>query len=131
MAQPSRGTAVRRGVAGRCPRCGGRGILRGVWDLRTSCPTCHLDFEREEGYWVGAMIVIFAIVEVVFGALLVVGIATTWPDVPWTALLVAGVVLNGVVPFVGYGWAKAIWLGVDRGFSDVDAPDGGATDGGA
>lgn len=89
-------------------------------DLQPSCPTCGLAFEREEGYWVGAMIVIFALVEVVFGLVLVLGIVLTWPDVPWTALLVAGLVLNGVVPFVGYGWAKAIWLGLDHGFSDVD-----------
>lgn len=90
-------------------------------DLQPSCPTCGLDFEREEGYWVGAMIVIFAIVEVVFGLVLVGGILLTWPDVPWTVLLVTGLVLNGVVPFAGYGWAKAIWLGLDRGLSDVDA----------
>ena len=100
--------------------------MRGVADLRDACPSCGLDFEREEGYWVGAMIVIFAVVEVVFGAVLVGGILLTWPDVPWTVLLVAGLVLNGVVPFVGYGWAKAIWLGLDRGFSDVDTPTDGA-----
>ena len=108
----SRGVAVRRGVAGRCPNCGGRGIFGGFADLKDACPTCGLTFEREEGYWVGAMIVIFAIVELTFGAVLVGGILLTWPDVPWTALLVTGLVLNGVVPFVGYGWAKAIWLGI-------------------
>jgi uncharacterized protein (DUF983 family) len=116
----SRGQAVRRGLAGRCPRCGGRGIFKGVMDLTESCPTCGLAFEREEGYWVGAMIVIFALVEVVFGAVFVGGMLLTWPDVPWTGLLITGLVLNGVVPFVGYGWAKAIWLGFDRGLSDVD-----------
>lgn len=115
----SRGQAVRRGLAGRCPRCGSRGIFGGFADLQDACPTCGLTFEREEGYWVGAMIVIFALVEVVFGLMLVGGILLTWPDVPWTTLLIAGLVLNGVVPFVGYGWAKAIWLGLDRGFSDV------------
>lgn len=120
-ATPTRGRAVRRGLAGRCPRCGARGIFTGMADLKRACPTCGLVFEREEGYWVGAMIVIFALVEIVFAAVLVLGIALTWPDVPWTALLVAGLVFNGVVPFVGYGWAKATWLGLDRGYSDVDA----------
>ena len=120
----SRGQAVRRGMAGRCPACGARGIFTGsvlMPDLKDACPSCGLTFAREEGYWVGAMIVIFALVEIVFGATLLFGILLTWPDVPWTALLITGLVLNGVVPFLGYGWAKAIWLGLDRGFSDVDA----------
>jgi uncharacterized protein (DUF983 family) len=98
-------------------------VFRSLTELQDRCPTCAFGFVREEGYWLGAMAVIFAIVEVVFGALLVVTIASTWPDVPWTPLLIAGLVLNGVVPFVGYGWAKTIWMGVHYAFSPATATE--------
>jgi hypothetical protein len=101
-------------------------VFASLNDLKDACPTCGWNFVREEGYWVGAMIVIFALVEVVFGLVLVGGIALTWPDVPWTALLVVGLGLNGVVPFVGYGWSKTIFLGLDLGFNPpTDAEAGG------
>jgi len=35
--------------------------------------------------------------------------------VPWTPLLIGGLVLNGIVPFLLYGWSKTIWVGVGRG----------------
>lgn len=98
-------------------------MFRSLTELHERCPTCGFGFVREEGYWLGAMVVIIAIVEVVFGALLVGAIASTWPDVPWTPLLIAGLVLNGVVPFVGYGWAKTIWMGIHYAFSPATATE--------
>jgi hypothetical protein len=71
---------------------------------------------REEGYWVGAMVVIFAVVIVVFASWFIGGLLLTWPDVPWTALLVGGLVLNVLVPFLLYGWSKAVWVGLDLTF---------------
>jgi len=115
--------AVRRGLAGRCPRCGGRGVFRSLTELRERCPTCGFGFVREEGYWLGAMAVAFAMVEIVFAALLIAVIGSTWPDVPWTPLLIAGLVLNGVVPFLAYGWAKTIWLGIHYAFSPATATE--------
>lgn len=109
--------AVGRGLAGRCPRCGGGGVIRSLTELHDRCPTCGFGFVREDGYWLGAMAVIFAIVEGVFAIFLVGTIAATWPDVPWTPLLIGGLVLNGVVPFVGYAWAKTIWMGLHYAFS--------------
>ena len=106
-----------RGLAGACPACGGRGIFAGLNDLVDACPTCRFSFVREEGYWVGAMIVIMALVLVVFGLWTVGGILVTWPDVPWTPLLVGGILLNLIVPLVFYGWSKTIWVGLDLAFN--------------
>jgi uncharacterized protein (DUF983 family) len=114
---PTRATAIGRGFKGHCPRCGGGDVFASISDLRDECPTCGWNFVREEGYWVGAMIVLFAMVEIVFGIVFVGGMLVTWPDVPWTALLIVGLVLNGVVPFLAYGWAKTVFLGLDLGFN--------------
>ena len=112
-----------RGVLGSCPNCGARGVFKGIADLRPACPDCHLSFVREEGYWVGAMIVIMALVLIFFGTFFVGGMLLTWPDVPWTGLLIGGIVLNGLVPFVLYGWSKTIWLGLDLAFNPASADE--------
>lgn len=116
-AAPSRGAPLVWGLRGRCPACGGRGVFAGLHELKETCPTCGFSFVREEGYWLGAMIVIMGLVLGLFGTWFVGGMLLTWPDVPWTALLVGGIVLNGLVPVVLYGWSKTIWVGVDLAFN--------------
>ncbi|HSR16320.1 MAG TPA: hypothetical protein VLL51_11235, partial [Gemmatimonadales bacterium] len=40
----------------RCPRCGSRGMV-GRWGrFREDCPGCGHHYEREEGYWLGAVL---------------------------------------------------------------------------
>ena len=112
-----------RGFAGACPHCGGRGIFAGIAELEDACPNCGFSFVREEGYWVGAMTVIFALILVVFGSWFVGGMLLTWPDVPWTGLLIGGLVINGALPFLGYGWSKAIWVGLDLTFTPARADE--------
>jgi uncharacterized protein (DUF983 family) len=104
-------------------------VFKGIADLQDACPTCRFSFVREEGYWVGAMTVIMAIIILSFGAWFVGGMLITWPDVPWTALLIGGLIINGIVPIVLYGWSKTIWVGLDLAFNparaeefDEDAP---------
>jgi len=97
----------------RCPWCGGGNIFQSWFELAPHCPTCGYRFEREEGYTVGAMIVIMGLIEIAFGVLLVLGIALTYPDVPWTGLLVVGLTLMIVVPLVGYPLAKLLWIAID------------------
>ncbi|MEX2324261.1 MAG: hypothetical protein WD576_00795 [Nitriliruptoraceae bacterium] len=66
-----------------------------------------------------------AIILVTFGAFFVGGMLLTWPDVPWTGLLIGGVIINGVVPFVLYGWSKTVWMGLDFAFSPARAEEFG------
>lgn len=98
---------------GACGWCGGRGLFASVTQLRPRCPTCGLSFVREEGYWLGAMVVTIAAVVAVFGTFFVGGMLLFWPDVPWNVLLVGGLVINGLIPVLGYGWAKTTWVGID------------------
>lgn len=122
---PSRATVIGRGLRGACPHCGGRGVFRSITELEDRCPTCGLSFLREDGYWVGAMTVIMALVLLVFGFFFVGGLLLTWPEVPWNTLLIGGILLNAVVPFALYGWAKTIWMGLDFAFNPAHAQDFG------
>lgn len=51
------------------------------------CPRCAYPFDREEGYWVGALITNTGATQVAFFAWFLGGLALTWPDVPWNVLL--------------------------------------------
>jgi uncharacterized protein (DUF983 family) len=107
------GRVLWRGVRRRCPVCGSKGIFAGYFKLADCCPGCGYSFEREEGYWVGAMIVNFAAAELAFAAVLGAGIALTWPEVPWTLLMVVGVTTMVAVPIVFYPYSKSLWVAGD------------------
>jgi len=108
-----RSAALARAFRRRCPWCGGRDVFTSWFELRPACPSCAYRFAREEGYWVGAMVVIMGLIEVVFGLLMVAVIGLTYPDVPWTPLLAVGLVLMVVVPILGYPLAKLLWIAID------------------
>lgn len=104
------GRALRR----RCPLCGERAIFARWGELVPRCPGCGYSFEREEGYWVGAMIVNLGAAQGLFFAVFLGGIALTWPDVPWTGLLVACLVTVGAFPVWFYPRSKTLWVWLDR-----------------
>lgn len=113
---------IGRGALRRCARCGEGGLFRRWFTMATECPRCKLTFEREQGYWLGAMTLNFAITEAAFLVVLVATMVATWPDVPWGRLLVGVLVTNLVVPLVFYPFSKTIWVGLERGVrSRLDA----------
>jgi uncharacterized protein (DUF983 family) len=97
----------------RCARCGSGGLFHRWFTMVEWCPRCGLRFEREEGHWVGAMIVNFTVTMLAFVTVLAAGLLLTWPDVPWTGLTVVAVVIVVAVPIVLYPWSKTIWVAID------------------
>ena len=47
--------ALRRAMGLRCPRCGRSPLFTGLVRMVPRCPVCGLDFERETGYFIGAI----------------------------------------------------------------------------
>lgn len=43
------------GIRLKCPRCGGGPVFFGFFKMHPECPRCHLRFEREQGFFVGAI----------------------------------------------------------------------------
>ena len=107
------GTLVARGLRKRCPRCGAGKAFRGWFTMREACDACGYHFEREEGYWVGALIVNMAVAEVWFALLFVTVILLTMPDVGWEPLLAVAVVTNTVLPILFYPYSKSLWMAID------------------
>ncbi|HEX9266059.1 MAG TPA: DUF983 domain-containing protein [Candidatus Limnocylindria bacterium] len=96
---------------GRCPRCLSGRVWRGMFSMNEPCPVCGLRFERESGYWTGAMVASYAIGIPVL-ALIVLGVwvATGWDIL--VALVVGDVVFLAVVPFV-WRYSRVVWLHLD------------------
>ncbi|MBA3430083.1 MAG: DUF983 domain-containing protein [Actinobacteria bacterium] len=107
---PGFGSALGRALRRRCPRCGGANAFVSFFHLRERCPSCDFRFEREEGYWTGAMIVNIAACELWLAILFGIVLLFTFPDVPWGLLLGVGLVTNGLLPVIFYPWSKTIWM---------------------
>jgi len=97
----------------RCPVCGSGGVWTSFGQTVDNCPRCNYRYAREEGYWVGGLIVNLALAFLLFLLVFLGGMLLTWPDVPWNALLIATVAAMVVGPVVLYPQSKTIWVWLD------------------
>jgi uncharacterized protein (DUF983 family) len=114
-----------RGWTKACPRCGNRGLFVRWFTLRSTCPTCGLHFEREEGYWTGAMGANIIMTELVFVSLMILTFVVTWPDPPVREMIIGGVLFTISFPMFFYPFSKTIWMAFDRAFNPTDQPERG------
>lgn len=114
--QPSRGLMLWRGLRRKCPRCGGGKLFRHWFKMADNCPHCDLHYEREPGYWVGAVAINTTVVGFLFACVLVVFSAATIPDIPWVTLLMLEIPLMGLGPIAFYPYSKTLWVAIDRAF---------------
>jgi uncharacterized protein (DUF983 family) len=100
-----------------CPRCRvgkiyPRSIYRGFPKMNDQCAVCHLSFEREEGYFLGAMIVDYAlamVITTIIGAIL-------WSLTPWSfekLSIIAILIFLPAVPTVTR-LGRVLWIYLDH-----------------
>ncbi len=100
-----------------CPRCRQGHMfrpftLRGWLSMYETCPVCHLKFDREQGYFLGAMYVSYGLSIPPVLALVV----TLWRLAGWsfgTAIVGAFVAYLPLVPVV-VRLSRVIWIYIDR-----------------
>jgi uncharacterized protein (DUF983 family) len=114
--QPSRGLMLWRGARRKCARCGTGKLFRRWFRMVETCPNCRLKFEREPGYWVGAIAINTAVIGFLFVVVLVAFSAATVPDIPWVTLLLIELPLMALGPVFFYPFSKTLWVAVDRAF---------------
>ncbi len=102
------------GFTKRCPRCGSGHLFRGWFTIVDECPRCGLHFEREPGYWTGALAINVGVTAAVFVLFFVVALAITIPEVPVAPLLAILIPLMIIVPIAYYPFSKTVWMAVDR-----------------
>jgi len=114
--QPSRARTLWRGATKRCARCGGGKLFRRWFHMAPDCPHCGLHFEKEPGYWVGAVALNTIVIGVVFTTIMVVFSAATIPDIPWVSLLMLELPFMTMGPLFVYPYSKTFWVAIDRAF---------------
>ncbi len=109
-----------------CPRCrSGRifrnSIFRGIPKMYENCPVCGLKFEREEGYFLGAMYISYGmglVTIVAFG--LILWLSTHWPLQKVTIWAI--VLFLPTTPALTL-LARVLWIYMDQTF-DPEKPSG-------
>jgi len=64
----TRGQIFTRGIANRCPNCGGKTLFKEgtLFELNSECPGCGLKIERDEGFFLGSMSLNYGVTVVCF-----------------------------------------------------------------
>ena len=81
--------------------------------MRQACPRCEWRFEKEEGGYLGAMVLNYVVAVGLWVAVLVVGLVLTVPDVPVLPLTIASVAVLVLAPLAFYPRSKTIWAAVE------------------
>jgi uncharacterized protein (DUF983 family) len=97
----------------RCPRCHHGRVFNGILAMNERCPVCLLQFEREPGYFMGAMYISYLMSFMVVAASLTT-IGLLFPRLPdvWLCLGTCGM----LIPFVPviFRYSRVIWMTFDR-----------------
>jgi uncharacterized protein (DUF983 family) len=64
----TQGQVIARGLTNCCPNCGGGRLFKkgALFQLNDECPDCRLRFEKDEGFFLGAMALNYGVTVVVF-----------------------------------------------------------------
>ena len=108
---------LKRALQSRCPRClEGRifkpGLAGLLWAMNDACEVCGLRFQREEGYFLGAMYVSYGLgVLTVLPVAILFAVVLGWSLPAWVSLVVLQTLLS-VPLFLRY--SRTIWLYFDQ-----------------
>ncbi|HKY09517.1 MAG TPA: DUF983 domain-containing protein [Candidatus Binatia bacterium] len=106
---------LNHGVRLRCPRCGIGPLYRKAFRMYEDCRHCGLKFEREQGYFIGAMYINYAatIAVAVPGFFLLdafVGLTINQQLALWVPFAI-------VFPLAFFHHARSLWLVLDYYFN--------------
>ena len=79
--------------------------------MNASCPVCGLVFERESGYFAGAMVVSYALAVPILAAMVIALITLGGLDVV-VALIIGNTAYLVLVPFI-FRYSRVVWLHLD------------------
>ena len=110
---------VGRGLHRRCPRCGGR-AFESWFRIKPHCDRCGLKYEREPGYWVGAVIINTTVTFARFIGVFLILVLATWPEVPWGTVMGVTIVANAAIPMAFYPISMTVWLALEMSWHPLE-----------
>lgn len=106
--------AVSRAARLKCPACGGASVFEGPFRRRPRCPACGVTFEREEGYFVGAISINLVATEVVILSVYLGSLVLFGYDERLILFVLLPLALLFPVAFYHFSWGA--WLAFDHFF---------------
>jgi uncharacterized protein (DUF983 family) len=103
------------GLRLRCPRCGQGALYGKPFKMHEHCANCALKFEREQGYFVGAIYINYAatIAIAVPGFFLL----DTFTDITINQQLAIWVPFAVIFPLIFFHHSRSLWLVLDHFFN--------------
>jgi uncharacterized protein (DUF983 family) len=108
---------VSRGARLKCPACGRASIFDAPFRRRDQCPSCAASFEREEGYFVGAISINLVATEAALLCVYFVCLLTVGFDEGLIFKVLLPVALLFPVVFYHFSWGA--WLAFDHFFEPL------------
>ena len=97
--------------ANSCPHCENESIFKGFYSMNQNCPSCGIGFEKEPGYFIGAMIASYFLgVFLAFPTLLA---GVFWLDLPiLLTLFIATLQLVLLHPLL-FRYSRILWIRIE------------------
>jgi len=96
----------------RCPSCGRGALYRSFFRMHHHCPNCGLVFEREQGYFIGAIYINLVAIEILL-VIISLGYYLLASDIDQTILTIL-YVMGGALPFLFFRYSRSLWLSLDH-----------------
>lgn len=112
-----------RGIARRCPLCGGGRLFTSFFEVRDRCPRCHFPIRREEGHWLGAVGINTVVTLALLLLTIAVGFALTWQERRAAPIFVAAFLVAGVTPVAFFGSSQTLWSAIHLAMRPVEPAD--------
>lgn len=104
----------------RCPRCGVAPLFRGFFLMYPECLSCNLRFEREQGYFVGAIYINYAATAIITIA------GYVWLDyfvnLSLAKQLIVWIAFGVCFPLFFFRYARSLWLSIDHMVDPQNGP---------
>src|SRR5262245_22602195 len=102
---------IRRALTLRCPVCGNSSIVRRPFHIKHHCDSCHALFKREEGFFVGAILMNVVVSELIILVECFLGLLLLGADYDNVLIVLFVVAVLFPVLFFHHSWS--LWLAFD------------------
>ncbi len=107
-----------RGLRLKCPRCGVGALYGKPFHMYSNCRSCGLKFEREQGYFVGAIYVNYAATVLI--AVPGFFVLDLWTGMTIDHQLTLWVPFAVVFPILFFHHSRSLWLTMDHLFNPAE-----------
>lgn len=112
-----------RGVARRCPLCGGGHLFHTWFEVKDRCPRCNFPIRREEGHWIGAIGINTIVTFTALVLTMLVGFVLTWEERRAAPIFISSFLVAGLTPVLFFGSSQTLWSAIDLAMRPLEPKD--------